>query len=216
MTDRDDAGDAGGIDDGEEEDCPWSNAPTPPDSLGLARGTVELVPYRGAWVTAFEREAARLEAALGEDAVAVEHVGSTAVQGLPAKPILDVAVGVPDLAVARRHRERGTLRDLGYAFRGTDDVPDRLFFARGPPERRTHYVSVTPVDGETFREQVAFRDALEADDALREAYAALKRDLASTHGDERERYTAEKSAFVERVLASVGVQSADSESTTDR
>lgn len=194
MTDSD-GGDRAGADE------PWADAPEPPASLGLARGTVELVSHREAWHDAFERERDRLRVVLGDDALAIEHVGSTAICGLPAKPILDVAVGVPDLATVHAHRDRGTLADLGYADRETDDVPDRSFFARGPPERRTHYVSLTPIDGATFREQVAFRDALRGDDGLREAYADLKHGLAAAYGSARERYTAEKSAFVERVLA---------------
>ena len=168
------------------DDLPWSNAPEPPDSLGLARGTVELVEHRPEWSAAFEREDDRLREALGDD-----------------------AVGVPDLETAREHRDRGTLRGLGYEYRETDDVPDRLFFARGPPARRTHYLSLTPMEGATIREQVAFRDALRADDALRDEYADLKRDLAATHGDERARYTAEKSSFVERVLEDAGPTDAD-------
>jgi GrpB-like predicted nucleotidyltransferase (UPF0157 family) len=179
---------------------PWVNAPDPPDALGVARGTVELVAHQEAFRDAFEREAERLRDGLGSAARVVEHVGSTAVRELPAKPIVDVAVGVPDLETARDLRDRGTVRDLGYAYREGDDVPDRLFFARGPPECRTFYVSLAPVDGETLREQVAFRDALRANEALREEYTVLKRDLAAAHGDDRERYTAAKGDFVERVL----------------
>jgi GrpB-like predicted nucleotidyltransferase (UPF0157 family) len=202
-----------------DDDEPWANAPDPPDSLGLARGTVDLVDHREAWHAAFERERERLQATLGADAVAIAHVGSTAVRGLLAKPILDVAVGVPDLDTARAHRDRGTLADLGYAYRETDAVADRLFFARGPPTRRTHYVSLTPVDGATFREQVAFRDALRANADLRSEYADLKRELAGAHAEEREQYTTQKSAFVERVLANhtdVGVTTGrDTESDVD-
>jgi GrpB-like predicted nucleotidyltransferase (UPF0157 family) len=197
MTDE--AGSAG--DDDAVDGEPWVNAPEPPEALGLARGTVGVVEHRAAFHDAFEREAERLREKLGPVACAIEHIGSTAVRGLPAKPIVDVAVGVPDLEAARDVRDRGVMHDLGYAFRGIDDVPDRLFFARGPPERRTFYASLTPVDGGTFREQVAFRDALRADDALRDEHAALKRDLAAAHGDDRDRYTAAKGEFVERVLA---------------
>ncbi|ELZ95994.1 GrpB family protein [Haloferax sulfurifontis] len=177
--------------------------PSPPSpSLGLARGTVELAAHDPRWREAYEREVERLRPRLGgaggDDSVRFEHVGSTAVPGLAAKPIVDLLVLVSDLddaeGVAR------ALEAAGYEERPDDDVPDRRFFVRGPPGRRTHYLSVTEVGSDCHREQVTFRDALRADDDLAAEYERHKRRLTEAHPDDRSRYTNAKASFVESVL----------------
>ncbi|CQR50780.1 GrpB family protein [Haloferax massiliensis] len=181
------------------DDAEREEEPSP--SLGLARGTVELLAHDPRWREAYEREVERLRPRLGgaggDDSVRFEHVGSTAVPGLAAKPIVDLLVLVSD-----RDEAGGVVRSLeaaGYEER-PDDVPDRRFFVRGPPERRTHYLSLTELGSDCHREQVAFRDALRADDGLAAEYERRKRKLAEAYPDERSRYTAAKSSFVESVL----------------
>ncbi|AFK18418.1 GrpB family protein [Haloferax mediterranei ATCC 33500] len=170
-------------------------------SLGLARGTVELVPYDPQWRDEYEREVERLHSRLGEEVNGFEHVGSTSVPGLAAKPIVDLIALVPDLGdtndVAR------VLEDSGYEERPNDEVPDRRFFARGPPPCRTHYLSVTERGSDCHREQVAFRDALRSDDDLAAEYERRKQALAAVHPDGRDAYTESKSSFVQSVLQKV-------------
>ncbi|WP_435196534.1 GrpB family protein [Natronomonas sp. EA1] len=167
------------------------------DSLGLARGTVSLREYDPAWPKLFEAERDRLREWL-PDAVAIEHVGSTAVPGLAAKPVLDITVALPSLAHARAHRAR--LEAEGYEYRPNDPVIDRAFYAKGPRDCRTHYLSLTAFGSDTWRDQLEFRDALRGSEELRAEYEALKRRLASAHAGERGRYTREKADFIERVL----------------
>ncbi|GGL61130.1 GrpB family protein [Halocalculus aciditolerans] len=166
--------------------------------VGLARGTVELEPYDESWVAVYEREAERLDALVGEAVEAFAHVGSTAIPGLPAKPIIDLLAVVPDREAGER--VANTLIEHGYERRPNDDVDGRIFLARGPPSNRTHYLSVVTPDSDCYREQLAFRDSLRAHPDVRDAYADLKRDLAAEHGDDRATYTAAKSEFVESVL----------------
>ncbi|WP_058827215.1 GrpB family protein [Haloferax sp. Q22] len=176
----------------------------PSPSLGLARGTVELVTHDPRWREAYEREVERLRPRLcadDENGIRFEHVGSTAVPGLAAKPIVDLLVLVSD-----RDDAGGVARALeaaGYEERPDDDVPGRRFFVRGPPERRTHYLSLTEVGSDCHREQVAFRDDLRADDDLAAEYERRKRKLAEAHPDERSQYTNAKASFVESVLGDV-------------
>ncbi|MFC7128946.1 GrpB family protein [Haloferax chudinovii] len=206
--------------DGDGEDRPAEDGERYP-SLGLARGTVGLAVHDPRWHEAYEREVERLRPRLyadnesggdadgddggnggdgcdGGEGVRFEHVGSTAVPGLAAKPIVDLLVLVSDLddaeGVAR------ALEAAGYEERPDDDVPDRRFFVRGPPERRTHYLSVTEVGSDCHREQVTFRDALRADGDLAAEYERHKRRLAEAHPDERSQYTNAKASFVESVL----------------
>lgn len=166
--------------------------------VGLERGTVELVAYRDEWQEAFETEADRLREALDDRLVAVEHVGSTAVEGLAAKPILDVLAVVERLGDEERWTRR--LEPLGYEFRPDDGVPDRLFYAKGPESNRTHYLSVTEQGSETHVEQVQFRDYLRDHPRTAAEYERLKRELADAYPDDRESYTSEKSAFVRKIL----------------
>lgn len=165
--------------------------------LGLERGTVELVSHRHAWAEAYEREAARLQERLGDRLLAVEHVGSTAVEGLDAKPVVDLLGVVADLGAARDLRP--TLADAGYEHR-EESVPDRLFFAKGPREARTHYLSLCERGSDCYRDQVLFRDYLRANPETRDAYCRLKRELAERYPEDRASYTAEKASFVEGVI----------------
>ncbi|UPV99815.1 GrpB family protein [Halorussus gelatinilyticus] len=166
--------------------------------VGLERGTVELYPSDPEWRRHYEAEVRRLDAVAGDRLLEYEHVGSTAVEGLAAKPIIDLLAVVPDLDTARDLVP--VLEAHGYEHRPNDDVPGRLFFAKGPRTDRTHYLSLTERDSDCYREAVAFREYLRSHPETAAAYEDLKRDLAEAHPDDRERYTAEKSEFVQRVL----------------
>src|SRR5438477_10037639 len=109
--------------------------------LGLERGKVLVVPYRPGWKSAFRREAALLRSTSGGAVLGVEHIGSTAVEGMAAKPIIDLMCAVAGLDEARAFRPR--LEALGYEYRPDETVPDRLFFAKGPRSRRTHHLSLS-------------------------------------------------------------------------
>lgn len=165
--------------------------------VGLERGTVELVPHDEEWEQLFEQEADRLRSALGDRALAVEHVGSTAIEGIVAKPILDILVAVEDLGEPEDYPE---LEELGYTYRPNDGVDDRLFFARGPEDDRTQYLSITEVGSETHTEQLAFRDYLREHPQAAERYARVKLELAERYPDDRDAYTAAKSGFVQAIL----------------
>jgi GrpB-like predicted nucleotidyltransferase (UPF0157 family) len=168
--------------------------------LGLTYGQVRLVDSDPGWPRAFERLAAELRAALGELAVAVEHVGSTAVPGLVAKPILDLAIGLaadtdPDQVIAAIER-------LGYEYRGDkDDTGGLLFVLEDRPAHRIAHLHVVPHGGEKWRKYLAFRDRLRIDPDARAAYAEVKRRLGEQFAGDRQAYTAGKAAFVAGLLS---------------
>lgn len=166
--------------------------------VGVERGTVRLVTYDDEWERLFKAEAERLHAAFGDEVIAIEHVGSTAIEGMVAKPVIDLLLVAED--VGETETWRTSLAELGYAFRPDDPVEDRLFFARGPESERTHYLSVTERGSDTHVEQLAFRDFLRENPDRAQAYARLKRELAAEFPDDRESYTEGKSRFVRRVL----------------
>jgi GrpB-like predicted nucleotidyltransferase (UPF0157 family) len=154
--------------------------------------------YDPAWPDAFSRLAARIKAALGGLAVAVEHIGSTAVPGLAAKPIidLDVALSSPaDLPETIR-----LLATIGYAHEGDLGIVGREAF-RPPPGEPRHHLYVLIAGANELQRHLAFRDALRANSGLRNEYAALKRSLAKAYKDDRSAYTEAKSAFITSVVA---------------
>jgi GrpB-like predicted nucleotidyltransferase (UPF0157 family) len=166
--------------------------------LGLARGEVRLVPSDPSWPATFERVRARLRSALPESVVAVEHIGSTAVPGLPAKPILDIALGVrPDAELEPLGQ---ALEALGLIFRGrTEDGTLDLNYGLEYPERhRLMNAHVVAYNGEQWRAYLAFRDRLRADPDARDRYAGLKASLAAEVGHDRKAYVAGKTAFITR------------------
>ena len=171
-------------------------------AVGLPRGTVLVVPYRPEWKTLFEEEAARLGALMGAAALAVEHVGSTAVEGMDAKPIIDLLVGVRDLGESRSWIPK--LEAHGYEFRPDEDIPDRLFFAKGARECRTHHLSLAEPSSNFYAEHLLFRDYLRAHPGACEEYRALKHRLAREFPTDRASYTGGKSAFIKHVLKAAG------------
>jgi GrpB-like predicted nucleotidyltransferase (UPF0157 family) len=172
-------------------------------ALGLGSGEVTLVAYDPRWRRLFNDAAGELSLALGSEIVAVHHVGSTAVVGLCAKPVLDVLVSIRDFA--RALDLVPSIEAIGYEFRPNEEIPDRHYFRRFQGSKQTHHLSLAEPSSWHHRATLAFRDALRADPREAEAYAALKLRLAAQHPGDRPAYIEGKSAFVERVLAEVGL-----------
>ncbi len=169
-----------------------------PDVLGLERTTVALRQYDGRWAELFELERARLQAALGNDVLAVEHIGSTSVPGLTAKPILDIGVAVENFDTAFALVPR--LEGLGYTFRGEQGIPRRHYFVQGADTKRTHHLHMLERTNPEWRDLLGFRDRLRAQPETAQAYERLKRQLAEQHPNDREAYTDGKVEFVRAVL----------------
>ncbi len=162
---------------------------------------MELRPYDPDWAGCFDEERARLLAALPGLIRAVEHIGSTAIPGLDAKPIIDLQAGLTALADSEQVIPK--LVELGYTYMPERVFEHRIFLPRGPEERRTHYLHLLERDGEEWEVRLRFRDALRAEAALRQEYQELKHRLALQFGHDRESYTEAKSEFVARVLTAL-------------
>jgi GrpB-like predicted nucleotidyltransferase (UPF0157 family) len=161
---------------------------------------IELTDHDPAWRDRFAEQQARLAVILapwlgGE----IEHIGSTGVPGLRAKPIVDVLAPVRSLAEAQKAVP--ALANDGWLFWPEDPNRHyRLWFLRPTPAARTHHLQIIQHDDPAFRALVLFRDALRGDAGLRSTYAGLKDDLAKTFRDDREAYTNAKADFVRTVL----------------
>jgi GrpB-like predicted nucleotidyltransferase (UPF0157 family) len=168
-------------------------------TLGLEPGVVRLVPYDSAWPRLFLEEAERLQGLLSAAGlpITLEHTGSTAVPGLAAKPILDILGGYP--AGAHLDDYVRALISAGYLHRGEQGIPGREFFRRGDP--RSHHLHITAMGSTFWRDHLAFRDRLRADDSLRDAYAELKQTLATRFSRDREAYIDAKGPFITKILS---------------
>lgn len=176
--------------------------PTAPfaPGLGLTDGTIRIANSNPDWPETYERLASDLRAALGDLAVAIEHVGSTSVPGLPAKPILDIAAGLapgaPTEAVV------AAITGLGYEDRGDkDDEGGLLFVLRSRPSYRIAHVHAVPHGDHRWDAYLAVRDRLREDAEARDAYGALKRRLAREHLNDRPAYGEAKTGFVRSLLS---------------
>jgi len=163
---------------------------------------VSIVAYDAAWPARFDEERSTLEGAVGEwVAGGIHHVGSTAVPGLEAKPVIDILVGVGDLESSRGCL--GVLEGLGYLY-----APYRRdemhWLCKPSPSHRTHHLHLVPAGSRRFRDELEFRDRLREDSELASRYGALKRRLADQWGHDRERYTAAKAELIEAALARPG------------
>jgi GrpB-like predicted nucleotidyltransferase (UPF0157 family) len=160
---------------------------------------VEILDYDPSWPTKFDAERILLEAVLNPGlAGAIEHVGSTAIPGMPAKPVIDIMVPVRSLEESRP--AISTLAGAGYLyFPYRDDVMH--WFCKPSAAFRTHHLHLVPFGSERWMKCLAFRDAIRGNEGLAKEYAALKIRLANEFKFDREAYTQAKSPFVERVVS---------------
>jgi GrpB-like predicted nucleotidyltransferase (UPF0157 family) len=159
---------------------------------------VELAPYDPAWAEAFQVEKAKVAAALGDLALEIHHVGSTAVPGLAAKPVIDILVAVRRFEAALDCI--GPLLDLVYAFVDHPENVDRRFFRKGVP--RTHHLHIVAAGSPVYHDHLDFCAALRTHSVQRDAYGRLKTELAQRYRTQRASYTQAKTAFVHQVLES--------------
>lgn len=163
-----------------------------------ADAPIEIVPYESEWSARFASEAALLQVALSKWLVAPpEHIGSTAVPGLAAKPIIDIMAPVASLQASLGAIE--AVQHLKYCY-FPYKVEQMHWFCKPSPVRRTHHLHLVPHKSPLWAERLAFREALRASAALAGRYAALKQELAVRHRSDREAYTEGKSSFVQAAL----------------
>jgi GrpB-like predicted nucleotidyltransferase (UPF0157 family)/8-oxo-dGTP pyrophosphatase MutT (NUDIX family) len=169
------------------------------DARRRADEPVRIAPYDPTWPERFAEEHAALSAAIGDWAVGgIHHVGSTAVAGLEAKPVIDILVGVHDLETSRECFAR--LAALGYLY-APYRADEMHWFCKPHPARRTHHLHLVPTGSPRFRDELAFRDYLRDHADVAREYGALKRRLAEEFEHDREAYTAAKANFIRDVLA---------------
>ena len=167
--------------------------------IGLKRGTVELLPHNPLWEDVAAETIKKLKSLLNDVAVDIQHVGSTSIRNICAKPIIDIAVGVNTLDSIKPYIE--LLKKNGIIFR-KEDVKEQLLFVIGDFEKefRTHHIHVVEWNSIAWNNYINFRDYLNAFPEYAKEYDALKKKLALEFADNRGNYTAGKQEFIDRIL----------------
>lgn len=168
-------------------------------SLGLKRGTVQLEPHNKQWEEIAVQTMESLKAILGEDAIDIQHIGSTAIPAIKAKPIIDIVVGVEDFKRVLLHNEQ--LRQKGIFYRGSD-VEEQLLYVMGDMENdtRTHHIHVVKWNEIEWKNYIYFRDYLNANESVALQYQKLKEELEKKYAEDRVAYTNGKQDMIKSIL----------------
>jgi GrpB-like predicted nucleotidyltransferase (UPF0157 family) len=154
---------------------------------------VEVVPFRDEWTTMFAEEAKKLKRVFGEQCLRIYHIGSTAIPGMSAKPIIDIMIEVHDIERIDRYNE--AMAALGYQAMGENGIPKRRFFQKGGDER-THHVHVFPTGSEHITRHIAFKEYMIAHPEEAKVYSRLKETLAKQFSNDIQAYIKGKESFV--------------------
>lgn len=168
-------------------------------SLGLKRGTVHLEPHNKEWQKIAVQTIEKLEEILGEDAIDIQHIGSTAIPAIKAKPIIDIAVGAGDFNRVLLHNEQ--LQQEGIVYCGSD-VEHQLLYVMGDMKNdtRTHHIHVVKWGGTEWKNYIYFRDYLNSNEKVASEYQQLKEELERKCADNRIAYTSGKQDLIDNIL----------------
>ena len=165
--------------------------------MGLKVGTVTLEEYNSNWSKMFEEEKENLKKIFKDLAIEIEHIGSTSVEGLTAKPIIDVAVGVKNLKDFDKIKE---CFEEPYSVK-KDSVSDEILIRRRIAEDiTTHLIHVMEVDGKRYQDTIKFRNYIRKHKDVLIEYEKLKKELAEKYADNRKMYTSSKNDFIQNII----------------
>jgi GrpB-like predicted nucleotidyltransferase (UPF0157 family) len=163
---------------------------------------VQVVDYDLQWPLLYEQEKRRTLEVTGKTIAEIEHIGSTAVPSIGAKPIIDIMVAVNRLSDAEKCIE--PLSSIGYEYQPAHEVecPERRFFRRGDPPKEQHYhLHLVELTSDFWERHLLFRDYLRTHPKEAQDYYELKQRLAREYGSNREGYTEAKTSFIESIVA---------------
>ena len=167
--------------------------------LGLKRESVKLESHDKHWDNIAGQTIKILKSILGDDAIDIQHIGSTAIPAIKAKPIIDIVVGVTDFAKIMSYNEQ--LQQEGIFYRGSD-VDGQLLYVMGDMEKdiRTHHIHIVKWNGTEWKNYIYFRDYLNANEDIALQYQKLKEELEGKYADDRAAYTKGKRNMIDMIL----------------
>lgn len=158
---------------------------------------VEVVPYESSWPIKFKEEKKKIEKILGDNLIACYHIGSTAVEGLAAKPIIDIMLVVYD--ISKVDLKVALFNNIGYNCLGENGISGRRFFRKGEG-KRTHHIHIFEENNkENINRHLAVRDYLRVHSRVRQEYVELKMELAKKYPNDIDKYCDGKDAFVKKM-----------------
>ncbi|MCK4478120.1 GrpB family protein [Candidatus Bathyarchaeota archaeon] len=163
---------------------------------------VKIIDYDPQWPLLYEKERCLILDAIGHIVVRIEHIGSTAVPKLGAKPVIDIIVAVNHLSDAKKCIR--PLESIGYEYvpEHEDLMPERRYFHKGKPPKEQHYhLHMVELTSDFWKRHLLFRDYLRTHPEVAQEYFKLKKRLATQYGSDREEYTEAKTSFIESVIA---------------
>jgi len=173
---------------------------------------VRIFDYDRRWPRLYEEEKRLILGVIGHAVVGIEHIGSTAVQGLGAKPIIDIMIAVSHLRVAPKCVK--PLESIGYEYVAEYEelMPERRYFHKGKPPKEQHYhLHMVELTSDFWKRHLLFRDYLRTHPEVAQEYFDLKRRLAAEYGSDREGYTDAKTGFIESVVSKARAQAQSAE-----
>lgn len=165
--------------------------------MGLKIGTVKLEDYNKEWEGEFLKEKEELEKIFNDIAITIEHIGSTSIEGLSAKPIIDIAIGINDLKDFNKIRDKFK---IPYYVKENPTEGEELVVKRINEDITTHLVHVMNLSSDRYKNTIIFRDYLRNNEELVKNYEKLKRELATKYKNDRPKYTASKNDFINEIL----------------
>jgi GrpB-like predicted nucleotidyltransferase (UPF0157 family) len=166
--------------------------------IGLKRGVVKLSKYNPKWKTLFEEESALIFSAAENFIADIQHIGSTAIPEIVAKPIIDILAAINSLSNIAKIID--PLKALGFIYRGEQGIPDRHLFVKGEEDYRTHHLHVVEKEHSEWTKHILFRDYLRKHPQEAQKYSKLKQVLLKKYELDREKYTTGKSEFIEEII----------------
>ena len=159
---------------------------------------VVIAPYRSDWSAQYEKASEEVKEVFGSAILGMEHIGSTSVYGLSAKPIIDFMVGVQDLSVVNPFIE--PLRDIRFEHVFHPELPNRRFFRRGERGAGTHHLHIYTFGSDEWNQNLLFRNYLRANSGALKRYEQLKKQLANQYPQDRAAYTKAKHPFITEII----------------
>ncbi|PAQ15493.1 hypothetical protein CD798_06820 [Bacillaceae bacterium SAOS 7] len=159
---------------------------------------VVIEEYTPDWALQFKGEQKLLKSIIGDKAIAIEHIGSTSVEGLGAKPILDIMIGVRDLKEVDEFIE--LLEEIGYEYVFHKEFPNRRFFRKGVWRAGTHHLHVYKYESEEWNNNILFRNYLRTEPEILHQYYKLKKELAEKYHSDKVAYTKAKAPFITNII----------------
>ncbi len=167
--------------------------------IGLKRGIVSLSSHNKNWSSIFESEKNKILKVLGNKVIDIQHIGSTSISRILAKPVIDMAVGMKSLKNGKQIIKK--MGDAGYFYRPKYGRTDQhILFAKGNEDKRTHYIHIMKYNGVIWKRDLKFRDYLRNNPKKAKEYENLKKKLAKKYPNNRPLYTEAKTNFILKII----------------